>query len=76
MSRRMISLLGIGLVMFGINGCDDGVGEGTPANVDMTKDYSPKTEMPGMSPKIQKKALKKAAASSAPPAAVPGSPGN
>ena len=76
MLRRMIGLLGIGLVAFGINGCGDSADEGMPANVDMTKDFSPKIEMPGMSPKIQKKAMKKASSPLAPAAEVPGSPEN
>lgn len=74
MPRRMISLFGIGLVALGLGGCGDSVGEGAPTDVDMTKDYSPKIEMPGMSPKIQRKAMSKKAASSKAAAAEPEAP--
>ena len=38
MLRRIVGLLGIGLVAFGLNGCGDSVEDGVPANVYMTKD--------------------------------------
>jgi len=51
---RLSLALAIGLVS--LAGCGGtSIQEGTPKNIDMTKDYSPKTEMPGMSPAIQKK---------------------
>jgi len=41
------------LVLAGCTGSS--IESGVPANVDMTKDYSPKVDMPGMSPKVQQK---------------------
>ena len=69
MLRRCVGLLGIGLVALGLGGCGESVEEGMPANVDMTKDFAPKVEMPGMSPKIQRKAMSKKAAPATTPAA-------
>lgn len=56
--------MGAALVLpLALTGCDGGgdLKEGVPENIDMTKDYSPKIDMPGMSPKIQKENAKKAA---------------
>jgi len=47
-------------MFFILPGCGgSGINEGAPKNVDMSKDFSPKVEMPGMSPSDAKKAQTK-----------------
>ena len=57
---KLICLFGFSFAAIGISGCgDESVTSGTPSDVDMTKDYSPKVDMPGMSPKEARTANKK-----------------
>jgi hypothetical protein len=54
-----LAVAGLFLAVAG-SGCGgSGVEEGVPANVDLTKDYTPQVNMPGMSPKIQRETAKK-----------------
>ena len=62
---------GIGFVFFGIIGCEGGVQEGTPINVDMSQDLAPKVDMPKVSPDLEKIAMKKAETASAEPSPAP-----
>ncbi len=65
-----------GALALAVAGCSSGNGveEGVPKNIDMTKDYSPKVDMPGMSPKAAsaaKAASKKAGEANAAAPAEP-----
>lgn len=40
----------------GLSGCGGSIKEGVPTNVDMSKNYAPTIDMPGMSPKAASKA--------------------
>jgi len=62
---RLSLLFALGIAA--LPGCGGtNIQEGPPKNVDMTKDYSPKVEMPGMSPKMQSEAAQKKATGGTP----------
>ena len=63
----------VGVVAFGLAGCDGGsdLKEGTPKDIDMSKDYSPKVDMPGMGVKAMKKAKAETAPATTAPATDP-----
>lgn len=52
MLRKLTTLVfGLGIAFLSnvvLSGCGGGIKEGIPDDVDMTKDYSPQVEMPGM----------------------------
>jgi len=59
-------MAGLSLATFLLVGCDGGgMSEGMEDKVDMSKDYTPKVDMPGMSPKAAKVAEKKSRAEAA-----------
>ena len=72
--RFFVRLFVVGVSALGLSGCGGGSGleEGAPEKVDMTKDYSPKVDMPGASLKDMRKA--KAAAKAAPAETAPADP--
>jgi len=70
--RIYVKLGVLALAMVGTAGCGGSdMSEGIPQNVDMTKDFSPKVDMPTMSPKVQQQS-KKAAAAAAKSDGTPG----
>lgn len=55
--RLFLRICVAGVLVSAFTGCGGpSVEEGIPKNIDMTKDYAPKVEMPGMSPKQSKEA--------------------
>ena len=55
--RTFVKLGMLGVMSLSLAGCGGSdLHEGVPDKIDMTKDYSSKIDMPGMSPKVQAKA--------------------
>jgi hypothetical protein len=69
-ARLAVTTLGVAALLLG--GCDGGgMSEGIEEKVDMSKDYTPKVDMPGMSPKAAKAADKKSKEEAAKAPATP-----
>lgn len=64
--RRIGRYLVLGTVTLAFVGCGENIEQGMPQNVDMSKDYSPKIDMPGATVKDAQKAAKAAKAKPAP----------
>jgi hypothetical protein len=59
--RSVVRLGAAAAVTLALGGCGSGsIKPGMPAGVNMTKDYTPKVDMPKMSPKIEAEAKAKA----------------
>lgn len=55
--RTFVKLGMLGVMSLALAGCGGSdLQEGVPDKVDMTQDYSPKVDMPGLTPKVQAKA--------------------
>jgi len=64
MKRALVMAFAAALLAPGLVGCGSDVkDQGVPKNVDMSKDYTPKVEMPGMSPDYLKKGATKSGGS-------------
>jgi hypothetical protein len=70
--RLFVRLCVVGVVAASLAGCTGSpLEEGTPKNVDMSKDYTPQAALPGASVKLFREMKKAAAAAPKPPVEAP-----